>query len=62
MKTCSVDDVVKILDDIEDGKIPVYVSCSFNYYQICRLIKFSDHVVIELGDVDNSKNEGSYEV
>lgn len=54
------EDVLAVLNKSKDN-LPVYVLSSFNRWQISKIVKFNNQIVIYLGEVDNIEEVNSNE-
>lgn len=60
MKTKTVQELVDIFSKLNPG-LPVYLSCSYNFYQVGEIYENKKFILIDLGETDNTKNEVNYE-
>ena len=50
--TLTANDMIKSLSNA-DGQLPVYITCSFNRFEVKRIIVLKDSILIDVGEANN---------
>lgn len=57
MTTKTLKEYIKTIDK----EIPIKIFCSYNEYEIKRVILWDDRLVFEVGEAENPENDSVYE-